>query len=510
MKKILSLALTMALLLGLGAMPVVSAQGETLTMLQRLPASYVVEDNPVIKAWGDMFGITIEVEAPPISSFNDRRNVIMASGDLPDIIYVGDLGSMYTQWSRQGLFLELTPFLNETTMPNAHAVLTADELFSVTVQNEDGTDGIYSLPRVQTKPWDIIMYRGDWLEKVGMDIPTTPAEFAEVALAFAKNDPDGNGKDDTYGWSLNTVMAPEHRAVTGAFGIRPTEVPDEDGNYQLMQAQPGYMEYLDWVRDMYAAGSLDPEFYLTKMYEDDDLFYAGKIGLQYTPVVEHLVTKAANEAFIGANPDGFLVAGPPLMTEGSEIADVYYGPQIWGNYAINADSDILDLAIRVLDAGYTDEVNELLMFGVEGATYTSFDKERRFATKTEEQKINADKYCASYATINYQTSDKGLLIANGSTEEEVAVFNEAYNRIGPMTNRISYLLGNTVPGHGDVMIGIVDSGIEDEWKEIRVKYIVGDVDRDTLEDFIQNKMVPAYQPLVDLYASYNDGQGFNK
>lgn len=510
MKKTLSLLLVAMMLLGLAAFTA-HAEGETLTMLQRLPASYVVEDNPVIKAWGEMLGINIEIEAPPISSYNDRRNVILASGDLPDIIYVSDMGALYTQWSRDGLFLDLTKYLNETDMPNAYKVLTPEELFSVTVQLDDGTSGIFSVPRVQTKPWDCFIYRGDWLEKLGLNVPRTPEEFADVMLAFATKDPDGNGVNDTYGWSYNTVMGPEHRLMLSPFGVRPTEVPDAEGNYQLMQAQPGYMTYLDWIRGMYQAGSLDPEFYLTKMYEDDDLFYAGKLGAKYSnTVIEHLITIADKEAFKGANPDGFLVAGPPLTMDGTSVGDIYYSPQIWGNYAINAASDKIDLAIKFLDAGYTDAVNELLMFGLEGITYTSFDRERRFTTKTEEQRINVEKYCASYATMNYQRADKGLLIANGNNEEEVAKFTKAYEEIGALTNRVPYLTGNSVPGYGEVMIPIVESGIEDEWKEIRTKYITGEVDQAALTAFINEKLVPAYQPLVDLYANYNNGAGFNK
>lgn len=506
MKKFLSLVLALCMLLSLSAAALAE---ETLTMLQRLPASYIVEDNPVIEAWGDMYGINIEIEAPPISSYNDRRNVVMASGDLPDLIYVGDTGALYTQWAREGLLLDLTPYLNETYMPNASKVLTQEELFNVTVQNEDGTSGIYSLPRVQTKPWDCILYRGDWLEKLGLEVPTTPEEFAEVMIAFATQDPDGNGKNDTYGWTLNTGLAAEHRNLITGFGILPTEVPNENGEYTVMFAQPAYQQYLDWCREQYAAGAMDPEFYLIKAYEDEDMFYAGKIGVLYSTIIEHLITRN-NETFKAANPDGWIVAGPSLKPAGAEKSDVYYAPQIWGNYAISADCDNIELALKVLDGGYTDAVNELLVFGLEGVTYTEFDAERRYASKTDEQLENANKWCATYATINYQTADKGLLIANGSTEEEINLFSEAYDRIGTQVTRIPYLNGTSVPGYGDVDLQIVESGIGDEWTEMRTKYITGEIDREAMDKFLTEKLIPAYQPLVDLYANYNNGQGFNK
>ena len=131
MKKTLSLALVLMMVLGMAALtPAVAEERVTLTMLQRLNASYVVEGNPVIAAWGDMLGVNIEIEAPPISNFNDRRNIIMASGDLPDIIYVGDTGTLYTQWARDGLLLQLDEYFTPETMPNARSEEHTSELQS--------------------------------------------------------------------------------------------------------------------------------------------------------------------------------------------------------------------------------------------------------------------------------------------------------------------------------------------------------------------------------------------
>lgn len=503
MRKSMSLLLALALMLSLASFaPASVAEDEviTLTMLQRLPASYVVEDNPVIEAWGEMMGVKIEIEAPPISNFNDRRNVIMASGDLPDLIYVGDTGTLYKQWSAEGLFLQLDDYFTPETMPNATAVLTEEELFYTRIGALD--DGLYSLPRVQTKPWDCIVYRQDWLDALGLEIPTTAAEFAEVMLAFTTQDPDGNGKDDTYGWSLNVENSPEFRSIVSAWGLHPSEVPEVDGSYVLFQAQENYMEYMRWLRDMYANGSMDPEFYTTKMYEDDDNYKAGKFGAVYnSKIIEHLITIGADETFLNANPGAKLVAGPPLMAEGETVANVYYSPQVWGNYAINADSKYIDKAIYVLDQGYTDAVNELLMFGVEGITYTDFDSELRFATKTEEQKQNATMYCASYATINYQRADKGLLIANGSTQEEVDFFMSEYNKIGPYTNRVTFLNGSSLPGYSDADLDLENSGIKDEFKALRVKYICGQITEEEYTTFLNDKYIPAYQTILDVYAA---------
>ncbi|MFR6331699.1 MAG: extracellular solute-binding protein [Eisenbergiella sp.] len=45
----------------------------------------------------------------------------------------------------------------------------------------------------------VMIIRQDWLDKLGLKAPTTLDEFEEVIRAFTEQDPDGNGKKDTYG-----------------------------------------------------------------------------------------------------------------------------------------------------------------------------------------------------------------------------------------------------------------------------------------------------------------------
>ncbi|MDI6617299.1 MAG: extracellular solute-binding protein [Clostridiales bacterium] len=476
----------------------------TLRMIQRLPATYVVQDNPVIKEWEKRTNTILDIEAPPINNYNDRLNIVMASGDLPDIIMLGGTGTTYQQWAKDGLLLKLDDYFNNGKMPNAKKVLTDEELSFTRVANMNNE--LYSLPRVQTKPWDNIVYRKDWLDKVGLKVPTTPEEFKQVMLAFAKDDPDGNGKNDTFGFSYNIVMGPMDRNLINGFGIRPTSVPDENGNYQLMQAQDGYMKYMDWLHDMYANGSLDSEWYNTKMYEDDDKWAAGLTGAIYdNKVTEHMTATKTNDVRKVA-PKAELVAGPPLRQEGKTVSDVYYAPQIWGNYGISASTKNKDQAVAFLDYGYTDECNELLAAGIQGVTYTSFDKTTRFAIKTADQKTAADKYCATYATINYQRQDKGLLMATGSTADEQDIFTKAFDEIGKQTNRITYLPEGSLAGINDENFNISNSGIPAKYTEYVTKYICGKITRQQFVDFIQKEYVPAYKGYMDIVSK----SGINK
>lgn len=61
------------------------------------------------------------------------------------------------------------------------------------------------------------MIRQDWLDNLNLQAPQTTDELYTVAKAFTDNDPDQNGKNDTYGIQLtNTSMG---WGLAGAGGI---------------------------------------------------------------------------------------------------------------------------------------------------------------------------------------------------------------------------------------------------------------------------------------------------
>ncbi len=72
-----------------------------------------------------------------------------------------------------------------------------------------------------------LVIRKDWLDNLGLDVPTTLDEFYDMLYAFTYNDPDGNGKNDTYGYgafieSDSTFKGyPGARLwpIMGAFGV---------------------------------------------------------------------------------------------------------------------------------------------------------------------------------------------------------------------------------------------------------------------------------------------------
>jgi multiple sugar transport system substrate-binding protein len=61
-----------------------------------------------------------------------------------------------------------------------------------------GADGKYYAVPFSAQA-NVLFVRSDWLKKLHLQAPTTWPQLAQVAKAFTTQDPDGNGKNDTYG-----------------------------------------------------------------------------------------------------------------------------------------------------------------------------------------------------------------------------------------------------------------------------------------------------------------------
>ncbi|HJA91947.1 MAG TPA: extracellular solute-binding protein, partial [Candidatus Eisenbergiella merdipullorum] len=127
-------------------------------------------------------------------------------------------------------------------------------------------DGYYFLPKPDSADPDIykaerkgIFIRKDWLDAVGMDMPTTWEDLYNVAHAFTYDDPDGNGVDDTYGLTGDGMGTLRYFFASTGVSNRYWN-KDADGNWFFGALDDSNIEVLDWLRKMWEDGSIDPDF----------------------------------------------------------------------------------------------------------------------------------------------------------------------------------------------------------------------------------------------------------
>lgn len=154
-----------------------------------------------IKQWEDAVGIELKINQLDHSSYTDGVGRLFAAGDYPDVILLN--ASMYAEYAKTGLLWDMTEaydnadFQSRITLPEVNMNTRIDgKQYGIATGLGGGC---------------ITYVKKAWLDAVGMnedDITDWDSYYA-MLKAFATQDPDGNGKDDTYGTAAPGFMSAE-------------------------------------------------------------------------------------------------------------------------------------------------------------------------------------------------------------------------------------------------------------------------------------------------------------
>ncbi len=224
-----------------------------------------------------------------------------------------------------------------------------------------------------------VLIRKDWLDKLGLAVPKTTEDFLNVMKAFTTKDPDGNGKNDTYGYGafieINNYEEGLGRRLDpwfGAFGVAGTWNLNK-AEFGLNVRKPAYFEAMSFIKRMIDEGVMDPNWL---SYKKDDFRAAwkqGRFGIMREQNAAYAAT--SNYAPFDKNfPNGeWIVVDPPVGPAGKSSVGVY--TQSYRIYAISDKADAVkrDAIARLLEWMSSDEGYFLLGWGVEGVNYTLKD-----------------------------------------------------------------------------------------------------------------------------------------
>jgi multiple sugar transport system substrate-binding protein len=128
----------------------------------------------------------IKVEHLLFADLEDRLVTTFMGGEASDLWIMDAVTT--GRWIRHDMVMPI----NKSKFSNAKQVLAGAWRNCM-----DAKGKVYALPfSVQAQA---MYYRADWLKKLNLKVPTTWDEMVKVAVAFTTKDPDGNGKNDTYG-----------------------------------------------------------------------------------------------------------------------------------------------------------------------------------------------------------------------------------------------------------------------------------------------------------------------
>lgn len=342
-------------------------------------------------------GIKVEYIHPPTGQAKEAFNILVASGDLPDIIEYTwmDYPGGPTNAIANKVIIKLNEAIDKYS-PNFKSYLSANPEINKQVKADDGTYYVYPFIRGSKELQNTSgpMVRKDWLDDLGLAIPDTLDDWDKMLRAF---------KDKKGATAALTAVAQKDgtqiiNIFEGAFGFR-SDFYHENGKINYGLIQPGYKAFLEKMAKWYEEGILDRNFSTTDRKAQDANILNGKSGATYGAgggqMGQWLTTMKDKDPKFNLTSTKYPSPkkGEPVKFGFTSFEFTYNGMA-----AISANCKNVDIAARYLDYAYGKEGNMLINFGTEGVSYKMVNGKPVY---TDLVMKNPDKLTVAQAMTKY-------------------------------------------------------------------------------------------------------------
>ncbi|MFC3748217.1 extracellular solute-binding protein [Paenibacillus sp. GCM10012306] len=446
------------------------------------------EDVPFFRDWQKQTGVPLKFTAPPTGQVKEALNVMLASGDLPDMIeynFLGDFPGGPEKAINDGYILKLNDLIDKHA-PNLKKYLQDNPDVDKMVKTDSGS--YYAFPFVRGDDFLRVfqgpIIRQDWLDELGLPVPETIDDWTKTLTAFKEK----KGAKAPFAVVSKPRFFNEsgNGAFLGAFGVT-RGFYQEDGKIKFGPSESGFKEYLKLFRQWYADGLIDKNIATADSKALDGNMASGATGAsvgnagggigKWQPLVE------------GNDPKAVLVAAPyPVLNKGEtpKFGQKHQAYASEGTVAISTSAKDPVLAVEMLDYGYSEEGRLFFNFGTEGVSYNMEDGYPKY---TDLLMKNPDKLAPAQAISMYaRGSYNGPFIQDKRYAEQFFALQTQRDAVGiwKNTDAAKYSLPPITP-------------TPEESSEYAT--IMNDIN--TLVDEMTLKIILGQEP-IDKYESYVD------
>ncbi|MDF2936808.1 MAG: transporter substrate-binding protein [Paenibacillaceae bacterium] len=378
---------------------------------------------PFFQEWQKRTGVQLEFIQPPSNQRTEALNMLLASGDLPDMIEYS--------WSTfpgggekaiaDGYILKLNDAI-EKYAPNFKKYLQEHPDVDKQIKTDDGSYYVFPFLRGEgtSMTYQGPIIRKDWLDELGLPVPSTMDEWYTTLKAFKEK--KGAAAPLTFLGTPTTLFGLEGGAFIGAFGVI-KNFYQSNGAVKYGPLEPGYKEFLATFRKWYEEGLIDKNIAtidtktmdsnMTSERSGASVWNSGSGISKWQPILKQKNEKAQ----LAGAPYPVLNKGDKPMFGQKDFAYVNTGA-----VAISAKSKNVEAAVRLLDYGYGEEGHMLFNFGVEGTTYTL---ENNYPKLTDFVMNNPDKLAPAQAIAQYaRSSYNGPFVTDKRYGEQITSMQE--------------------------------------------------------------------------------------
>ena len=476
-------------------------------------------DSYFFKWYEELTNVHIDFIVPAAGSEAEAFQLLFASDSMPDMVYSYPNQTTYSYRAGQdkaiedGYFIDIAEYLDYA--PNYLSWLANnDDLRKASYSDTGklyGMWGVWSgMDSEHTYADYGLAIRQDFLDKVGMEVPTTYSEWEAVLTAF---------KDEL------GIQAPLY---TSKFGIDMGEMMagydtapywyQRDGVIQYGPMDDGYRDYLVMMHDWYEKGLLDPDFATRSssgVTADNDMILNDKVGA----LTDYGTRLGDTYVSRGATNTDFNLVGAPQPTKDPDdptyvepaYRDNTYTMMVSGVCnSVSAESDNIELAVRWLDGFYAEEIALNANYGTEEYEGTVWHNDDTTSTG---RIIDYD-----YRYSNPDGKSSGMILVEYSAKNPPVRYEGMQVECSPQVKKDGYEIWklyepvNAVPtritptSEEGTEFASLYTDIETYVQECNVKFIMGQMSlddydsyRDTLTQMGIDRCIELRQAALDRY-----------
>ena len=327
----------------------------------------------VIDEYANRLGIRLDCDFYE-TDWETQLTLKVAGDELPDMLIGCSMNvSDVNEWGGEGYFLDLSQYMD--LMPNLKAYFDQYPELEAYCTTSDGH--IYGLPKLKVDMTDRLtrsFINKQWLDNLGLSMPTSIDEYYDVLDAFKEQDANGNGDPDDEIPLLFTSDSGGYTALEktllDAYGIFTTDPnyvlqADESGKVELANINDTYKEYLKFMHRLYAEGLMEQEaFTITgdeiTTKQQGDVY--GSFGCGSAPFV------MANKD-ISYDANWMALSGMSSELHPKREASIASPVQNSILVAVNGNTEYPEALARFIDYFYTEEGMLSATKGYDGVTF---------------------------------------------------------------------------------------------------------------------------------------------
>lgn len=488
MKKIVALLLCLAMLLSMASF---AAAEEDMTLNIMLPDFYSDSEwvtleagNPVLQAIYEATGVKMNITWVPNSGYGEMTSLTLAdSKNMPEVMVMqGPRDAITISSARAGAFWDLTDLIAQ--YPN----LAAGQQSTYDNTAIDGR--VYGIYRARAYARAGIYYRNDYAAKAGVDkVPTTVQEFKDLCMAMANN------LDDVYVINMCKYVAGTIGITTVMCGAPYQYGVDAEGKLYPAFEDEHFQEGLDFLRDLYAAGGIDPNFMTIESgnWNDAERSNPPKALMR----LDCLDNGYRYQEWLQENMGASNVEGEEIVTLLTALPYEEGKIQIWpqntgasGEIVITkaVSEEKLPKVLAFLDWCNSAEGQTLLNCGLQDVTYWIHADGYRY-TYPEGEETNSAQYANYTNTVQHSLNQLGMNVNGDLTPATAATPLRAwYNQ--NLIDNAKYVIADpclTLDSETNTLMG---KTLADDVEAAQVQYIAGKIDL--------NGLKAAYQEWYDM------------